>query len=241
MSPGRTLALTPRSISPPRFRVLLLLLAALIAPPAMAEGADNPIFGVTTINVQPRDVGKSVELLNAYRDAALKQSGNTEVTLLQEISRPTNFVVYEAWNDQAAYDANEKSGQVAKLRENLAAIEGSIDRRDYHVISIDKARPTSPSSFYVVLHLDVFPPGLDATLEAARDVAKASREQRTNIRYDVTESVMPPTSHSNLLSAWTNREAYDRYQNSTYARRFRDTVGPLLGSPFDERLYAKIK
>ena len=27
---------------------------------------------------------------------------------------------------------------------------------------------------------------------------------------------------------------------SAYARQFRDTVGPLLGSPFDDRLYVPI-
>jgi len=42
------------------------------------------------------------------------------------------------------------------------------------------------------------------------------------------------------LAAWRDRKAFDAYESSAYARQFRDTVGPLLGSPFDDRLYVPI-
>src|SRR5262249_17077343 len=61
-----------------------------------------------------------------------------------------------------------------------------------------------------------------------------------NLRYDVVRSVKPPQSHTTFLAAWRNRNAFDAYENSAYARQFRDTVGPLLGSPFDDRLYIPI-
>jgi quinol monooxygenase YgiN len=43
-----------------------------------------------------------------------------------------------------------------------------------------------------------------------------------------------------VLAAWQNRKAFESYENSAYARQFRDAVGPLLGSPFDDRLYVPI-
>ena len=43
-----------------------------------------------------------------------------------------------------------------------------------------------------------------------------------------------------LFAAWQNRKAFDSYEMSDCARQFRDTVGPLLGSPFDYRLYVLI-
>jgi quinol monooxygenase YgiN len=90
------------------------------------------------------------------------------------------------------------------------------------------------------LHLDVFPPGIEATLAAARAVAEAARKGEGNLRYDVVRSVKPPLSHTTLVAAWQNRKAFDAYENSAYARQFRDAVGPLLGSPFDDRLYVPI-
>jgi hypothetical protein len=43
-----------------------------------------------------------------------------------------------------------------------------------------------------------------------------------------------------LFAAWQNRKAFDAYETSAYGRKFRDTVGPLLGSPYDDRLYVTI-
>jgi len=33
------------------------------------------------------------------------------VTLLQELDWPNRFIVYEAWRDQAAFEANEKAAR----------------------------------------------------------------------------------------------------------------------------------
>jgi quinol monooxygenase YgiN len=43
-----------------------------------------------------------------------------------------------------------------------------------------------------------------------------------------------------LLGTWQSRKAFDDYEKSAYGRHFRDAIGPLLGSPFDDRLYAII-
>jgi quinol monooxygenase YgiN len=90
------------------------------------------------------------------------------------------------------------------------------------------------------VHLDVFPPGLVPTLAAVKAVAEAARKGEGNLRYDVVQSVKPPLSHMTLFAAWQNRKAFDDYEMSAYGRHFRDTVGPLLGSPFDDRLYGAI-
>jgi quinol monooxygenase YgiN len=183
-----------------------------------------------------------VALLKQYRDGASKQLGNLGVTLLQEADWPNRFVIYEGWKDQAAYDANEKAAHTAQLRDKLKPIAAApYDRRNYSVISVGPAQSgAGGDAVYMQLHLDVFPPVIDATLAAAKAVAEAARKGEGNLRYDVVRSVNPPQSHTTLLAAWQNRKAFDAYENSAYARQFRDAVGPLLGSPFDDRLYVPI-
>ena len=90
------------------------------------------------------------------------------------------------------------------------------------------------------LHLDVFPAGTEPTLAAAKVVAEAARKGEGNLRFDVVNSVKAPLSHSTLIAAWQSRKAFDAYEDSAYARQFRDVVGPLLGSPYDDRLYVPI-
>ena len=218
------------------------LLATAVHSAARAQAGGGAIYGVTTLDVAPGAANQGVALVRQYRDGALKQAGNMGVTLLQEADWPNRFVIYEGWKDQAAYDANEQAAHSAALRDKLkSAGDAPYDRREYHVVAVGPAEPAAGSdTIYMHLHLDVFPPGIDATLAAAKAVAEAARKGEGNLRYDVVGSVRPPQSHTTLLAAWRNRKAFETYENSAYARQFRDTVGPLLGSPFDDRLYVPI-
>jgi (4S)-4-hydroxy-5-phosphonooxypentane-2,3-dione isomerase len=220
----------------------LLTVAFVFAVASAAVAQSEAIYGVTALDVVPNAASQGVALLKQYRDGSLKQPGNLGVTLLQEADWPNRFIVYEGWKDQAAYEANEKSAHTAELRDKLKPIAASpYDRRNYSVISVGPAKLAADGdTVYMQLHLDVFPPGIDATLAAAKAVAEAARKGEGNLRYDIVRSVNPPQSHTTLLAAWQNRKAFDAYEDSAYARQFRDAVGPLLGSPFDDRLYVPI-
>jgi autoinducer 2-degrading protein len=226
-----------------RVAVLSLVFAFAIAPDraAFAQAGSEAIYGVTALDVLPGAANEGVALLKQYRDQSLKQPGNLGVTLLQEADWPNRFVIYEGWKDQAAYEANDKAADTAQLRDKLKGIAAApYDRRNYSGISVGPAKPAGGDTVYMQLHLDVFPPGIDATLAAAKAVAEAARKSEGNLRYDVVRSVNPPQSHTTLLAAWQSRKAFDAYEDSAYARQFRDAVGPLLGSPFDDRLYVPI-
>ena len=147
---------------------LVFLLAVAAYSTARAQTGGAAIYGVTALDVAPDAASQGVGLLRQYRDGALKQAGNMGVTLLQEVDWPNRFVIYEAWKDQAAYDANEKGAHSAELRDKLKSMGGApYDRRDYHVISVGPAQATAGGeTIYMQLHLDVFPPGIEATLAA---------------------------------------------------------------------------
>ncbi|HEY7297601.1 MAG TPA: antibiotic biosynthesis monooxygenase [Xanthobacteraceae bacterium] len=224
-----------------RYGLLALLFAATIAS-AGAQPEPQAIYGVTSLDVAPSATSGGIVILKQYRDAALGQGGNLGVTLLQEAGWPNRFLIFEGWKDQAAYDANEKAAHTAQLRDKLKPLSfAPYDRRDYHIISVSPARPAAGvDTIYMQAHVDVFPPGINATLAALKQVAEAARKAEGNLRYDVVQSVKPPQSHSTIFAAWRNRNAFDEYEMSPYARQFRNTVGPLLGSPFDDRLYTPL-
>src|SRR5215467_4550477 len=221
---------------------LAFLLAIAANSTAQAQAGGDAIYGVTALDVAPGAASQGLALLKQYRDGALKQAGNTGVTLLQEVDWPNRFLIYEGWKDQSAYEANEKATHSAQLRDKLKPIEGApYDRREYQVFAVGPSQPAAgPDTIYMQLHLDVFPPGIEPTLAASKAVAEAARKGEGNLRFDVVKSVKPPQSHTTFLAAWRDRKAFDAYESSAYARQFRDTVGPLLGSPFDDRLYVPI-
>jgi quinol monooxygenase YgiN len=224
------------------FFLAVFLLAVSPHSRARAQVSGEALYGVTALDVAPGAAAQGAALLRQYRDGALKQPGNMGVTLLQEADWPNRFVIYESWKDQSAFEANEKAAHTVALRDKLKPIEGApYDRREYQAIAVGPSQPaTGPDTIYMQLHLDVFPPGIEPTLAAAKAVAEAARKGEGNLRYDVVKSVKPPQSHTTFLAAWRDRKAFDAYESSAYARQFRDAVGPLLGSPFDDRLYVPI-
>jgi quinol monooxygenase YgiN len=221
---------------------LAFLLSIAGTSAARAQTSDEAIYGVTNIDVPPSATSRGIALLKHYRDAALKQPGNHGVDLLQQVGWPNRFVIYEAWKDQSAYDANEKAAHMSGFCDTLRSISNApCDRHAYFVVSVGPARVSAGANpIYMMLHLDVFPNQLQTGFVVAKQVAEAARKGEGNLRYDVVSEVSTPLNYMTVFAAWQNRKAFDDYEMSTYARQFRDKVGQLLGSPFDDRLYTPI-
>jgi quinol monooxygenase YgiN len=191
------------------------------------------------LDVAPAQVAQGIVVLKAYRDAARKEAGNLGIDVLQEVGWASRFMVYETWRDHVAFDAAEKAAPLTELRDKLKPIAPApYDRRDYKTVSVGPAK-AAPGAVYMLAHCDVPPPFLDKTLVALKEVAEAARKGAGNLRFDVVLG-MGERSHSTLYGIWQNRQAFDAFETAAYARRFRDTLGPFLGSPLDDRLYALI-
>jgi quinol monooxygenase YgiN len=212
----------------------------LIAPPAWAQTPADAVFVVTALDVAPGQAAGGLAVLKPYRDAARKQAGNLAVDLLQENGWANRLMIYETWRDRAAYEANEKAQALAALRDKLKPIAPApYDRRDYKTVSVGPAK-SAAGAIAMLAHCDVVPPFLDKTLAALKEVAEAARKGEGNLRFDVVQTIGEPRSHTTLYGVWQSREAFDAFETAGYARRFRDTLGPFLGSPLDDRLYAFI-
>ena len=219
-----------------------LLLATAWVSVGHAQTGDGAIYSVTSIDVPPSATSQGIALLKRYRDATLKQPGNRGVDLLQQVGWPNRFVIYETWKDKSAYEANEKSSHRTEFCNTLTSISNApCDLHAYFVVSVGPARASAGANpIYMMLHLDVFPNQLQTGFEAAKQVAEAARKGEGNLRYDVVSEISVPTNYMTVFAAWKNRKAFDDYEMSSYARQFRNKVGPLLGSPFDDRLYTAI-
>jgi quinol monooxygenase YgiN len=252
---GRTLPALPAqtgALRQPRFRKfqpvflsalgLALLLAIARVSVGHAQTGDGAIYSVTSIDVPPSATSQGIALLKRYKDAALKQPGNRGVDLLQQVGWPNRFVIYETWKDKSAYEANEKASHRTEFCNTLTSISNApCDLHAYFVVSVGPARASAGANpIYMMLHLDVFPNQLQTGFEIAKQVAEAARKGEGNLRYDVVSEISTPLNYITVFAAWQNRRAFDNYEMSSYARQFRNKVGPLLGSPFDDRLYTAI-
>lgn len=103
------------------------------------------------------------------------------------------------------------------------------------------ANPTSTTtptgSVYVVTHIDVTPNFAAATSKAIQQYAADSRQDPGFIR---VEGMVQDgrANHFIISEVWQSREAFEAHTALPHTRDFRDTLHPMLGSPYDERLHS---
>jgi quinol monooxygenase YgiN len=227
-----------------RLTVQLLLAMALMpsfVQAARAEGAAGPIHTATYVEVGASSDKDGIKLLQQYRDAARKETGNMRSEVAQELGRPNRFVVLEIWKDQAAADAHGKSAGTSALRDKLKTIQnGPYDERVHNAFAVGPNDPISAKrAVYVVSHVDVPPPKKDEVIAALNPLAEASRKGDGNLRFEVLQQTSRP-NHFTVIEAWKDKKAYDARGSAAPQKKFRDALGPMLGALYDERIYRTV-
>jgi quinol monooxygenase YgiN len=162
--------------------------------------------------------------------------------LIQEISRPERFAVLERETPAALTAAGRKTHAFTEgLADDLTA---PPDQRLNRELDDDDASATSQTidpraNFYVVTHVDVTTPDRRQVETALYKLAAAARQSDGNLGFEILQQIDRP-NHFNLISAWVGESPFHAFAASAGAREFRQTVGPLLGSPYDERFFRRV-
>jgi quinol monooxygenase YgiN len=213
---------------------MLSMLAFLMM---MAE--PNPLYVATYVDVQLNSTNEGVALIKQYREATSVEKGNSGVDVVQEIGRPNHFVIIELWKDPTSFDGHEKAPHTAQFRSRLKAIHNSpYDQRVHQGLAVDsRAWAGARGAVSAVTHVDVPPPRKDETEAWLKRVAEESRKDEGNLRYDVFQQTAPRTNHFTVFEVWKDRNAFDSHETKPHTRQFREALAPMLGAPYDERLY----
>ena len=181
-------------------------------------------------------------MIHQYREAGRRGEGNLGLDVVQEISRPNRFTIVEVWKDQSSFEEHQKASRIVQLWARLGTIHNSpYDRRLHLAFSIDaSAAATSADAIFVVTHVDVPPPRKDEAEVLLKALAEESREDAGHLRYDIFQQIAPRTNHFTVFAVWKDANAFDSHQMTTHTRKFREGLGPLLGAPYDERLYKAV-
>ena len=226
-----------------RLTVQLLLAMAMIpslVQTARAEGAAGPIHVATYVEVGASSDKDGIKLLQQYRDASRKEAGSLRSEVAQELGRPNRFVVLEIWKDQAAADAHGKSA-AQRFRDKLKTMQNApYDERVHNAFAVAANDPiTAKRAVYVVSHVDVPPPKKDEVIAALNPLAEASRKGGGNLRFEVVQQSSRP-NHFTVVETWKDHKAYDARGSAAPQKTFRNTLGPMLGALYDERIYRPV-
>ena len=220
-------------------RFVLPLLIMFLTSIESGQPVDASVYVATYIDLQLGSTEQGLSLIRQYREATRTQAGSSRIDVVQEIARPNRFGIIEAWRDQSSFDTHDRSAQALQFRTRLKTIENSpSDQRVHKGFAIDRRELVfGRDAVVVVTHVDVPPQRKDETEVLLRRLAEESRKDEDNLRYEVFQQ-NPSTNHFTIVAVWKNRKGFDSYEIRPHTRQFREALAPLLGAPYDERLYS---
>jgi quinol monooxygenase YgiN len=206
-----------------------------VAAPPVPEG---PRYVVTYVEVMPTAKGEAAKLVRKFRDATGQEPGNLRAEALQRIGQAHQFVLLEAWRDQAAAEAHAKSHATAQFRQKIKAIENApIDERVHFALSVGPVEAKRASaSIAVVTHVDVIPPQRETGTAIIKELAEVGRQDHRNLRFEALTQVNRQ-NHFTVIEFWRDRKAAESHSIAPPTRVFREKLGPASGALYDERLY----
>jgi quinol monooxygenase YgiN len=222
-------------------RFMILMLAAALIP-AAAVAQEAVVYGATYVEVAPAATSQAVGLLKALAAASRKEDGNLRFQVVQERQRPNRFVVIEAWKDQAAFDGHRKGKAYAEFNEKLTPMRNAPPDERVHnaLVAAATMPPANRTAIWVVTHVDVPPPSKDACIAELKTLTEASRKDAGNTTFDVVQQTNRP-NHFTVIEVWKDAKAWDAHGTADHTRRFRANLGPMLGAPYEDRVYGVVE
>jgi quinol monooxygenase YgiN len=225
--------------------MLLLILAAAMLPvgAATAMAQDAIVYGATYVEVAPSAAGQGLALLQALAAATRKEDGNLRFQVLQERDRPSRFMALETWKDQAALDAHRKGKAYTEFNAKLMPIRTAPpDERVHNGLATAPGGLPAPSRapIWVITHVDVPPPSKDACIAELKTLAEASRKDAGSLAFGVVQQTNRP-NHFTVLEVWQNPKAFDAHATADHTKKFRAVLGPMLGAPYEDRVYQAVE
>jgi quinol monooxygenase YgiN len=220
--------------------VLPLLWAISIV--ASAEVRADSVWALTFIEVRVGARGHAGGVLRQQASALREHTPwPAQIMLLQEISRPERFVLVEREKPEVSTEgAREIQSVTDPLTDELTAPPDLRMNREFGEVALaTSAKADLRANVYVVAHLDIGAPDRARVEAALRQLSIAARQSEGNLRFDVWQQT-DRTNHFNLISGWISESQFRAFAANRAARDFRQTVGPLLGSPYDDRLFRRV-
>jgi quinol monooxygenase YgiN len=222
----------------------LLVAAVLSAMSAVSLGspacADEPgiIYAVAYVEVAASAATEARALLQAFRDASRREEGNVRFEALHRSERTNHFAIVEAWKSRTAHEAHARSAATSEFRTKLKGLLSAPYDERLHLGLAVEPLPTvaRPGTIWVLTHVDVIPTFKDPGVVIVKELAVASRQDPGNLGFDaLTQSNR--ANHMTLVEVWADRRVFEQHIVAPHVKKFREALGPMSGSLYDERLY----
>ncbi len=220
-------------------RLLPLLISTVLlgaqAPP------DSAAYTVAYFDILPASRTAAIDAMKHYRDASRKDDGFQRIEFFERIGEPAHFCIIETWANSGDLDTHAASANAKDFRNKIDSMRLSeYDQRPYKTLSLGAAHNDGSSrGVFVITHVDIGAQGTSIT-DLLRNLAEASRKEEGNLRFDVLQHTMR-ANHFTVIEEWKSAKAVDTHAAAAHTKEYRNSLGPIAGSPLDERLYKAVE
>src|SRR5438876_873623 len=95
------------------------------------------------------------------------------------------------------------------------------------------------AALYVATYVDIQLSSTSQGVELIRQYRDKTRAEAGSSGVDVIQEIGRP-NHFVIFGTGKDRNAFDAHEAKAHTKQFRETVGPMLGAPYDERLYSPL-
>ena len=220
-------------------RLLPLLISTVLLRAQVPP--DSTAYSVAYVDILPASRTAAITAIKQYRDARRKDDGFQRIEFFEQVGRPAHFCIIETWANSRDLDSHAASANAKDLRTKLDSMRlTDYDQRPYKTLSLGTAQSdTSSRGIFVITHVDIGGQGGNPT-DLLGKLAEASRKEEGNLRFDVLQHAMR-ANHFTVIEEWRTAKAIDTHAAATHTKEYRNSLGPILGSPLDERLYKAVE
>jgi quinol monooxygenase YgiN len=219
------------------------MIAAVPQARAQTQAPESAAADVVTyIEVTPAGAPAAADLLSRLAAASRKESGNLAYVVLQQIERPGQFAILEAWNNAKALEAHDAGVAMKQFRERLDPLRVSFydQRIDTPIDTVPLTAAPDKDSIYVVTHIDVTGQFKDEAIAMMKKLAADGRAQAGSQRFEVWDQ-NNRLNHFTMVEIWKDRAALDAHNAAPGTREFRDKLGHMMGALYDDRRYRSLE
>jgi len=202
----------------------------------------GPITTTVFFEVNPSGTNQAITMLKQYRAATKAEPGSTSVQIYQEVGAPFRLLSVEVWRDMAAYETHAKAASTTGLAERMKAVEfGPPDARAHAVhFAAPQGKAPAGGGITIVSHLDVPPNGIPPLLDLMKPFSEAVSKQPGMVTYQVLRQTAGARNHFRSFEVWASDKDWEAHNIAKYSQDYRNGMGPLLGTPYDQRKYTVV-
>lgn len=187
-------------------------------------------FYIAYIEVLPKFSDHALELLR-QRQAASRLEGSLRCDVFQRRDRPHHFAIIEECSETSIRSCEHFRKTLHPL---LAA---GYDERQHSGLTTGPLNgEVTAATVVAITHVDFIPPKKDEGIEELKFVVRESRREYGNQCFNVLQQVTRP-NHLTLVEMWADKGVFEAHESAPHTVQFRQTITPLSGALFDQRLY----